>query len=86
VKVTAIPPENTTDKRKALFVSFAPVPPTYAITSGTLDREQGVKEVSIPASNAKKGASHIFAVIVDDKISSHCIIMEAITAYPFLPI
>src|SRR5512145_3524993 len=57
VKVTAIPTAKIREKRNAADGSFFPVPPTYATTSGTLDREHGVKLVRTPASSARTGAS-----------------------------
>ncbi|MPN30756.1 hypothetical protein SDC9_178227 [bioreactor metagenome] len=71
VKVRAMPAENTVERRKALFISLPPMPPTYPMTRGTLDKEQGVKEVMMPASSAKSGASHGLAVMADDRTDSH---------------
>jgi hypothetical protein len=71
VKVKAIPKENTTDNLKAFFALYCRVPPTYPIIKGTLVREHGVNDVSIPAIKAKKGASHIFEVIIAEIDWSH---------------
>lgn len=70
VNVIAIPTEKVMDKRNAFFVSFPPVPPTYPITSGTLDNEQGVNDVSTPAKSASTGANHILLFMMSDKLSS----------------
>jgi hypothetical protein len=64
VKVKAIPAENTSDNLKDLFGSLLPAPPTYPITSGTLDKEQGVIDVKTPANSATKGASHALSDII----------------------
>lgn len=70
VNVTAAPAAKVTDSQSARLVSRWPTPPTYPITKGMLESEQGVKEVSIPATNASKGANQPLFVISSDKLSS----------------
>ena len=57
--VTAVPMENTAEQAKAFFAFFSPTPPTYPTMRGTLERAQGVTDVSTPARSASNGASHI---------------------------
>lgn len=56
------------------------------MTRGTLVSAQGVKEVSIPASNAKSGASYMFSEIAEDKDVSHWPVIISIISTPFLSI
>jgi len=55
---------NVSDNFKAFFVSRAPVPPTYPITNGMLDKEQGVNEVRTPANSASNGAIQKLSIII----------------------
>ena len=68
VKVSADPSTKTSERRKALRVSLPAAPPTYPITRGTLDTEHGVRDVSAPAANARKGASHTLFSISSDML------------------
>lgn len=70
VKVTAEPSANTREMKKAFFVFFWPVPPTYPTINGILDSAQGVMEVSIPANKARIGASQKFSFMSRDICSS----------------
>ena len=60
-KVIAVPAANVAEYKNAFLVFLSPVPPTYPTINGTLEREQGVTEVHMPATNANTGASHIFS-------------------------
>ena len=68
VKVSADPSTKTSERQKALRVSLPAAPPTYPITRGTLDSEHGVRDVSAPAANARKGASHTLFSISRDML------------------
>ena len=51
------------------------MPPTNPITKGTLDNEHGVKEVSIPANKAIRGANQGLLSIPVDSPSKNPLIM-----------
>ena len=64
INVTAVPTENTREYKNAFFVFVFPTPPTYPITKGMLEREQGVKDVIIPAKRASTGANQVLFFII----------------------
>jgi hypothetical protein len=71
VKVIAIPQAKTSDNLKAFLGLSFPVPPTYPIIRGMVEREQGLTEVNTPAISAKIGASQKLSDISLDNDSSH---------------
>lgn len=70
LKVTADPAAKVMDKRKAVFVSLRPVPPTYPMTSGILESEHGVNDVRTPAQKASIGASQPLSFMICARFSS----------------